>query len=86
MDSGGDNTFNFFDAGSTIINVIICCLDLIKTVNDNPVYIPGYQTVLGIHLALAAGNMYHIHVGGPPGRWEHFIAGILTYIYINLYI
>ncbi len=76
MDSGGENTFNFFDAGSTIINVIICCIDLIKTVNDNPVYIPGYQTVLGIHLALGAGNMYHIHVGGPPGRWEHFIAGI----------
>ena len=54
----------------------MCCLDLIKTVNENPVYIPGYQTVLGIHLALGAGNMFHIHVGGPPGRWEHFIAGI----------
>jgi len=78
MDGGGENTFNFFDAGSTIINVIICCIDLIKTVNDNPVYIPGYQTVLGIHLALGAGNMYHIHVGGPPGRWEHFIAGNVT--------
>ncbi|ORX42041.1 hypothetical protein BCR36DRAFT_416346 [Piromyces finnis] len=73
-----DYAINFFDTGYMIINVIMCCLELIKTVNENPIYIPGYQTVLGLHMALGAGNMFHIHVGGPPGRWEHFIAGNVT--------
>ncbi|ORX35512.1 hypothetical protein BCR36DRAFT_417183 [Piromyces finnis] len=42
-----DYAINFFDTGYMIINVIMCCLELIKTVNENPIYIPGYQTVTG---------------------------------------
>ncbi|KAJ3367248.1 hypothetical protein GGF31_007666 [Allomyces arbusculus] len=30
---------------------------------------------LKIHLGIGAGKIYDIHVGGDPGRWEHFVVG-----------
>lgn len=62
--------------GEYVLEACECCLDLLKKVGRFPIAIPGIDiTHLTIHLGVGAGTVYDVQVGGPPGRWEHFIAG-----------
>ncbi|KAI9138494.1 nucleotide cyclase [Paraphysoderma sedebokerense] len=70
--------------GFLVIKACECCLDLLKKLKNYQVVIPpsskdktGQPTTkeLKIHLGVGAGRIFDVHVGGEPGRWEHFIVG-----------
>ena len=60
--------------GELVYKAANCCSDLLAKLGSYEVKIPE-KKVLNIHLGIGSGTVYDVHVGGPPGRWEHFIAG-----------
>ncbi|RKP21311.1 adenylyl cyclase, partial [Rozella allomycis CSF55] len=64
------------ERGEYVLQACECCLALLKKLSNFPTNIPDCDiTHLNVHLGVGAGPMFDVHVGGPPGRWEHFIAG-----------
>ncbi|RKO89320.1 nucleotide cyclase, partial [Blyttiomyces helicus] len=62
--------------GELVLKACHCCMDLLNNLGTYDIDIPDCATkVLRIHLGIGAGTVYDVHVGGFPGRWEHFIAG-----------
>ncbi|KAI9164302.1 hypothetical protein H9P43_008131 [Blastocladiella emersonii ATCC 22665] len=70
--------------GSPVVKAAECCLDLLNKLKNYRVKIPPLPTdprgesverELKIHLGIGAGKIYDVHVGGNPGRWEHFVVG-----------
>ncbi|KAI8805688.1 nucleotide cyclase [Cladochytrium replicatum] len=62
--------------GEIVLKACNCCLDLLTQLGTYNIDIPDCSTKeLRIHLGIGAGKIYDIHVGGSPGRWEHFVAG-----------
>ncbi|TPX51263.1 hypothetical protein SeLEV6574_g00388 [Synchytrium endobioticum] len=62
--------------GELIYKAALCCSMLLENLGSYNVSIPDCDTKkLMIHLGIGGGAVYDVCVGGPPGRWEHFIAG-----------
>ncbi|KAI8850317.1 hypothetical protein BC829DRAFT_488861 [Chytridium lagenaria] len=59
-----------------VLKASYCCMDLINNLGTYEIDIPNYETkILRLHLGIGAGTIYDVHVGGDPGRWEHFVTG-----------
>jgi hypothetical protein len=72
-----------------VVKAAECCIDLLRKLKDYKVKIPRGRVnsikpndvnqydekELRIHLGIGAGKIYDVHVGGEPGRWEHFVVG-----------
>ncbi|KAJ3216323.1 hypothetical protein HDU67_009674 [Dinochytrium kinnereticum] len=59
-----------------VLKASYCCMDLINNLGTYEIDIPNYDTkILRLHLGIGAGTIYDVHVGGEPGRWEHFVTG-----------
>ncbi|KAI9223332.1 hypothetical protein BC828DRAFT_268396 [Blastocladiella britannica] len=70
--------------GTPVVKAAECCLDLLHKLQNYTVQIPPPANnpseapatrELKIHLGIGAGKIYDVHVGGDPGRWEHFVVG-----------
>ena len=66
--------------GELVLKACLCCLELLDLLNPYNVEIPaeggGFeQRALRIHLGIGAGQIFDVHVGGAPGRWEHVCIG-----------
>ncbi|KAI9354579.1 nucleotide cyclase [Zopfochytrium polystomum] len=62
--------------GELVLKAAFCCMDLLNSLGTYDINVPNCSTkVLRLHLGIGAGQIYDVHVGGSPGRWEHFIAG-----------
>jgi len=59
-----------------LLNAIQCSLQMLTELSKYVVEIDNLKIGLSIHIGLGLGPIYHVHVGGYPGRWEHFISGI----------
>ena len=66
--------------GDLVLKACLCCLELLDLLNPYNVEIPAEgggseQRALRIHLGIGAGQIFDVHVGGYPGRWEHVCIG-----------
>lgn len=64
--------------GELVFKASACCVALLKQFGTYNIDVENCNTKqLQLHLAIGAGTIYDVHVGGPPcgNRWEHFIAG-----------
>eukprot|EP00834_Sanchytrium_tribonematis_P001964 NODE_53_length_30760_cov_1.203712.p5 type:complete len:641 gc:universal NODE_53_length_30760_cov_1.203712:23590-21668(-) len=67
--------------GELVLKACLCCLELLDLLNPYNVEIPNEegsgteQRALRIHLGIGAGQIFDVHVGGSPGRWEHVCIG-----------
>eukprot|EP00835_Amoeboradix_gromovi_P004776 NODE_395_length_9429_cov_0.550054.p3 type:complete len:643 gc:universal NODE_395_length_9429_cov_0.550054:7582-5654(-) len=67
--------------GELVLKACLCCLELLDLLNPYNVEIPAAesggveQRALRIHLGIGAGQIFDVHVGGAPGRWEHVCIG-----------
>ncbi|KAJ3099092.1 hypothetical protein HDU97_003471 [Phlyctochytrium planicorne] len=59
-----------------VLKASYCCMDLINNLGTYEIDIQNYETkILRLHLGIGAGTIFDVHVGGEPGRWEHFVTG-----------
>ncbi|KAG5459984.1 MAG: hypothetical protein BJ554DRAFT_8031 [Olpidium bornovanus] len=64
------------EKGEIVLKACDCCLEMLIKLGQFKIDIPGCNIhLLKIHLGIGAGQIFDVHVGGMPGRWEHFIAG-----------
>lgn len=62
-----------------LLNALRCSFQMLTELSKYTVEIDNLKIGLSIHIGLGVGNIFNVHVGGYPGRWEHFISGILIY-------
>ncbi|ORX79562.1 hypothetical protein BCR32DRAFT_294366 [Anaeromyces robustus] len=58
-----------------LLNATRCSLQMLTELSKYTVEIDDLKIDLNIHIGLGVGIMFNVHVGGYPGRWEHFISG-----------
>ncbi|ORX57168.1 adenylyl cyclase [Piromyces finnis] len=58
-----------------LLNTVRCSLQLLAELSKYTVEIDNLKIDLSIHIGLGLGSIFNVHVGGYPGRWEHFISG-----------
>jgi class 3 adenylate cyclase len=57
------------------LNAIRCSFQMLTELSKYTVEIDDLKIDLSIHIGLGIGTIFNVHVGGYPGRWEHFISG-----------
>jgi len=67
-----------------LLNTVRCSLQLLTELSKYTVEIDNLKIDLSIHIGLGLGSIFNVHVGGYPGRWEHFISGIYFIIFCEI--